>query len=112
MARGYADALAKKLIELGYSMVTGGTENHLVLWDLRPNGLTGSKMEYICDSVHITLNKNSVPGDTSALVPGGIQDIPPNLINDSKGSSPSTHVGFHEESHGYDPGSIYPSYGF
>jgi len=66
-----ADALAKKLIELGYSMVTGGTENHLVLWDLRPNGLTGSKMEYICDSVHITLNKNAVFGDASALSPGG-----------------------------------------
>jgi glycine hydroxymethyltransferase len=66
-----ADALAKKLIELGYSMVTGGTENHLVLWDLRPNGLTGSKMEYICDSVHITLNKNAVFGDASALTPGG-----------------------------------------
>ena len=66
-----ADALAQKLIELGYSMVTGGTENHLVLWDLRPNGLTGSKMEYICDSVHITLNKNAVFGDASALTPGG-----------------------------------------
>ena len=66
-----ADALAKTLIELGYSMVTGGTENHLVLWDLRPNGLTGSKMEYICDSVHITLNKNAVFGDASALTPGG-----------------------------------------
>jgi len=66
-----ADALAKKLIELGYSMVTGGTENHLVLWDLRPNGLTGSKMEYICDAVHITLNKNAVFGDASALTPGG-----------------------------------------
>lgn len=48
-----------------------GTENHLVLWDLRPCGLTGSKMETICDMIHVTLNKNAVFGDASALAPGG-----------------------------------------
>lgn len=47
--------------------------NHLVLWDLRPIGLTGSKIEKICDLAHITLNKNSVPGDKSATVPGGVR---------------------------------------
>ena len=45
----------------------------MVLWDLRPLGLTGSKIEKICDLVHITLNKNSVPGDKSATVPGGVR---------------------------------------
>ena len=54
-------------------MATGGTENHLLLWDLRPEGLTGSKVEHACDLCHITLNKNSVMGDVSALSPGGVR---------------------------------------
>ena len=40
-----AKALAQRLLDLGYEIVTGGTDNHLVLWDLRPLGLTGSKLE-------------------------------------------------------------------
>ena len=66
-----AAALAGALMGKGYKLVTDGTENHLVLWDLRPCGLTGSKMETICDMIHITLNKNAVFGDASALAPGG-----------------------------------------
>jgi glycine hydroxymethyltransferase len=66
-----AAALAAALMRDGYKLVTDGTENHLVLWDLRPCGLTGSKMETICDMLHITLNKNAVFGDASALAPGG-----------------------------------------
>ena len=66
-----AVALADALMKNGYKLVTDGTENHLVLWDLRPCGLTGSKMETICDMLHITLNKNAVFGDASALAPGG-----------------------------------------
>ena len=66
-----AAALAAALMSKGYKLVTNGTENHLVLWDLRPCGLTGSKMETICDMLHITLNKNAVFGDASALAPGG-----------------------------------------
>lgn len=69
--RTNAQALATALMTKGYSLVTSGTENHLVLWDLRPLGLTGSKMETICDKCHITLNKNAVYGDASALTPGG-----------------------------------------
>ena len=57
----------------GYEIVTGGTDNHLVLWDLRPLGLTGSKLEKLCEAVHISLNKNAVRGDTSALTPGGVR---------------------------------------
>ena len=68
-----AAALANKLTSLGYKMATGGTENHLVLWDLKPQGLTGSKFEKVCDAVSITLNKNCVPGDTSAITPGGVR---------------------------------------
>lgn len=66
-------ALAARLVELGYSLQTGGSDNHLVLWDLRPIGLTGSKVEKICDLCHITINKNAVSGDTSAQVPGGVR---------------------------------------
>mmetsp|Transcript_12698 Transcript_12698/g.18669 ORF Transcript_12698/g.18669 Transcript_12698/m.18669 type:complete len:348 (+) Transcript_12698:375-1418(+) len=68
-----ASALADKLTGMGYKMATGGTENHLVLWDLKPEGLTGSKFEKTCDAVCITLNKNCVPGDRSAVTPGGVR---------------------------------------
>jgi glycine hydroxymethyltransferase len=66
-------ALAARLTELGHKLISGGTENHLVLLDLRPHGLTGSKAEKVFDLAHITLNKNAVVGDTSALMPGGVR---------------------------------------
>jgi len=65
--------LAAELVSKGYTLQTKGSDNHLVLWDLRPNGLTGSKVEKICDLVGITINKNAVSGDKSAQVPGGIR---------------------------------------
>ncbi|XP_020988196.1 serine hydroxymethyltransferase 3, chloroplastic isoform X1 [Arachis duranensis] len=66
-------ALANRLIEHGYKLVSGGSDNHLVLVDLRPSGIDGARVEKILDMASITLNKNSVPGDKSALVPGGIR---------------------------------------
>jgi glycine hydroxymethyltransferase len=68
-----ARTLGSELINHGYKLQTGGTDNHLVLWDLRPLGLTGSKVEKVCDLMGITINKNAVSGDTSAQVPGGIR---------------------------------------
>ncbi|EFP80113.2 glycine hydroxymethyltransferase [Puccinia graminis f. sp. tritici CRL 75-36-700-3] len=68
-----APSLPTSRRELGYNLQTGGSDNHLVLWDLRPIGLTGSKVEKICDLCHITINKNAVSGDTSAQVPGGVR---------------------------------------
>ena len=68
-----ARVLASELTGFGYNLISGGTDNHLVLWDLRPQKLTGNKVEKVCDAVKITLNKNSVPGDTSALTPGGVR---------------------------------------
>ncbi len=68
-----AAALGAKLVSLGYTLATGGTDNHLVLWDLKPQGITGSKFEKTCDAVCITLNKNCVPGDRSAVTPGGVR---------------------------------------
>ncbi|KAG6772630.1 hypothetical protein NC652_017672 [Populus alba x Populus x berolinensis] len=66
-------ALANRMVELGYKLVSGGSDNHLILVDLRPLGLDGARVEKILDIASITLNKNSVPGDKSALVPGGIR---------------------------------------
>jgi len=66
-------SLANFLMSKDYKLVTDGTENHLCLWDLRPLGLTGSKLELVCDMAHITLNKNAVFGDASAMSPGGVR---------------------------------------
>eukprot|EP01064_Diplonema_japonicum_P003063 TRINITY_DN1201_c0_g2_i1.p1 TRINITY_DN1201_c0_g2~~TRINITY_DN1201_c0_g2_i1.p1 ORF type:complete len:465 (+),score=134.04 TRINITY_DN1201_c0_g2_i1:70-1464(+) len=68
-----AKALGKELTKLGYTLATGGTDNHLLLMDLRPIGLTGSKAQNIMDATAITLNKNSIVGDKSAMNPGGLR---------------------------------------
>jgi len=60
-----SQALAKALADKGQTILTGGTVNHIVMWDLRPHGVTGSKIEKALDTIHITVNKNSVPGDKS-----------------------------------------------
>ena len=51
-----AKTLGEELVSKGYKLQTSGTDNHLVLWDLRPLGLTGSKLEKLCDLVGITIN--------------------------------------------------------
>jgi glycine hydroxymethyltransferase len=66
-------ALAARLVKHGYTLISGGSDNHLLLWDLRPEGLTGSKLEHVTNLCHITLNKNTVIGDKSALSPGGVR---------------------------------------
>lgn len=68
-----AKKLAEELQKLGHSIVGNGTENHLLLWDLRKHGLTGSKMEKLFDEVNITVNKNAIFGDVSAMSPGGVR---------------------------------------
>jgi len=68
-----AAALCKFLVGKSYKMATEGTENHLMLWDLRPLGLTGNKVEKVLEEMHITLNKNAVHGDVSAMSPGGVR---------------------------------------
>ena len=57
-------AMAEKFIELGYDLVTGGTDNHLILLDLTRLGLTGKDVQDELDRHHITLNKNCVPNET------------------------------------------------
>merc|ERR1712083_768937 len=68
-----AKALGEALVSKGHKLASGGTDNHLILWDLRPHGLTGGKVEKVCDAANITLNKNCVAGDVSALSPGGVR---------------------------------------
>jgi len=58
-----AKALSEELLNLGHNLVSGGTDNHLMLLDLRGTGVTGRKLERRLDEVHITLNKNAVPND-------------------------------------------------
>ena len=58
-----AQALAKGLISRELSIVSGGTDNHLMLLNLEPQGLTGKAVEALLDSAHITANKNTVPND-------------------------------------------------
>merc|ERR1711988_720443 len=66
-------ALAEALKAKGHKLASDGTDNHLVLMDLRPHGLTGGKVEKVCDAVSISLNRNCVHGDASALSPGGVR---------------------------------------
>ncbi|MCR4923831.1 MAG: serine hydroxymethyltransferase, partial [Lachnospiraceae bacterium] len=58
-----AQALAGGLMSRGLSIVSGGTDNHLMLLDLRPQGLTGKEIEKLLDAAFITANKNTVPND-------------------------------------------------
>lgn len=58
-----ARALAETLLEKGFDLVSGGTDNHLMLVDLRPFGITGKELETHLDEVYITVNKNAIPND-------------------------------------------------
>lgn len=68
-----SSALAAELTALGHDITSGGTDNHLFLWDLRKHGLSGAKMEKACELAGITLNKNTIVGDESAMTPGGVR---------------------------------------
>ena len=58
-----AQVLSKALLDKGFNIVSGGTDNHLMLIDLRPFGITGKEFEKRLDEVHITVNKNAIPND-------------------------------------------------
>ncbi len=72
--RQNAVAMADEFMRQGVRIVSGGTDNHLMLLDLRPNGLTGKQVEAVLDEVNITVNKNGIPFDTqSPFVTSGIR---------------------------------------
>uniref|UniRef100_A0A8D2B2C5 Serine hydroxymethyltransferase n=1 Tax=Sciurus vulgaris TaxID=55149 RepID=A0A8D2B2C5_SCIVU len=66
-------ALAEALMELGYNIVTGGSDNHLILVDLRSKGTDGGRAEKVLEACSIACNKNTCPGDRSALRPSGLR---------------------------------------
>lgn len=77
-AKRLSDGLQAK----GYKVVTGGTEVHMLLVDLRSAKLTGAKGEFILEEINIACNKNTVPGDKSALNPSGIRLGGSRKVND------------------------------
>ena len=67
-------ALADGLVGRGHKLVSGGTDNHVMLMDLREDGVTGKELEHNLDEVHITVNKNTIPGEPlSPFVTSGIR---------------------------------------
>jgi glycine hydroxymethyltransferase len=69
-----AQAMAKAFVNRGYNLISGGTDNHLMLIDLRNKSITGKKAQETLDRAHITLNKNAVPfDDKSPFVTSGIR---------------------------------------
>lgn len=69
-----ADVLASSLVEKGFNLVSGGTDNHLMLVDLQPFNITGKELEHRLDEVYITVNKNAIPNDPqSPFVTSGVR---------------------------------------
>lgn len=69
-----AKTLAQALIAKGFKLVSGGTDNHLMLVDLIDTGITGKELEHRLDEVHITLNKNAIPNDPqSPFITSGVR---------------------------------------
>ena len=68
-----AKILEEEFKKLDYRLVSNGTDSHMVLVSLREKGVDGARVEYVCERINIALNKNSIPGDKSALVPGGVR---------------------------------------
>ncbi|KAI8092668.1 serine hydroxymethyltransferase [Halteromyces radiatus] len=66
-------AFADAFVNLKYDLVSGGTDNHLLLVNLKPKGVDGARVERVLELVNIAANKNTVPGDTSALRPNGLR---------------------------------------
>jgi glycine hydroxymethyltransferase len=77
-----AATLAGRLMESGFTLVSGGTDNHLILVDLRPQNITGKDAEKLLDRIGVTVNKNAIPYDpTSPFVTSGIRIGTPALTS-------------------------------
>merc|ERR1719231_1287386 len=88
-----AKTLAEALKAKGHKLASDGTDNHLVLWDLRPHGLTGGKVEKVCEAASISLNRNAVHGDVSALSPGGVRIGAPAMTTRGCGADEFKKIG-------------------
>ena len=89
-----AQALAKKLMSLGYYVISDGTDNHLMLIDLRNKNLTGKDAQEALDQAGITVNKNAVPfDDKSPLITSGIRIGTPALTTRGMKEPEMEHIG-------------------
>jgi glycine hydroxymethyltransferase len=68
-----AKSLENAFKEKGYKLVSDGTDSHMVLVSLKDKGIDGYRVDAVCEQINIALNKNSIPGDKSAIVPGGVR---------------------------------------
>ncbi len=68
-----AKAMEEEFKRLGYTLVSDGTDSHMVLLDLRPKSLDGARVDAVLEQANLAANKNSIPGDKSALNPCGIR---------------------------------------
>ena len=66
-------AMAECMMKRGWDLVTSGTDNHLLMWHVKPLGLSGAKVERALELISISVNKNTVATDVSALLPSGIR---------------------------------------
>ncbi|MGH1357211.1 MAG: serine hydroxymethyltransferase [Burkholderiaceae bacterium] len=88
-----ADALARTLTERGLRIVSGRTESHVMLVDLRPKGITGKDAEIVLDQAHITCNKNAIPNDPEKpMVTSGIRLGSPAMTTRGFGAAESAQV--------------------
>jgi glycine hydroxymethyltransferase len=88
-----ARAMGNKFMEMGYNLVSNGTDNHLILIDLRNKGLTGKVAEQALERANITLNKNMVPFDTeSPFVTSGIRIGSPAMTTRGLGTDEFEHI--------------------
>ncbi|MGL5514828.1 MAG: serine hydroxymethyltransferase, partial [Sporomusa sp.] len=69
-----AQALAERLMQNGFTLLSGGTDNHLILVDLRAQNITGKQAEHVLDEIGITVNKNAIPNDPARpMVTSGVR---------------------------------------
>ena len=93
MVASNAKVLAECLKSKGHKLASDGTDNHLILLDVRPHGLTGGKVEKVCEAASISLNRNAVHGDASALSPGGVRIGTPSMTTRGFGPEEFKKVG-------------------
>ena len=85
--------MAQALLDEGFDLITGGTDNHLVLADLRPMNITGMELQVRCDANHITLNKNAIPGDPQKpSVTSGVRVGTPAVTTRGMGEEEMKHI--------------------
>merc|ERR1712000_692399 len=88
-----AKSIENKFKELGHKLVADGTDSHMVLLDLRQHALDGARVEAVLEQINIACNKNSIPGDKSALTPCGIRIGTPAMTSRGFGEKDFERVG-------------------